>query len=195
MASSSKDLLDSFKPVFVFSNATVNNLNRLQTHADKKLQSEVVTTPNPIWPPYKLNLSQRKYREATLTPGNSIQSHINNVPLTQGPQCQIICDYSSVTKNITIHIRSRKSSRIPFFCHLCSYQTMRNVRLQAHLYTHTGETPFECPQCNFRTAYKESLPDHMLTHTAQERQFKCDKCTFSATISGNLTRHRRKQHK
>lgn len=57
------------------------------------------------------------------------------------------------------------------------------------------ENPLRCEICNYVFKRKSNLTKHILTRHTIEKPYQCDKCPYTASVSGYLKRHRRVHEK
>ncbi|XP_036341425.1 zinc finger protein 614-like isoform X2 [Rhagoletis pomonella] len=89
-----------------------------------------------------------------------LQTHENNrKPMFHCKQC----DKSFLNKSgLSIHELHHKGITIE--CNICQKRYVRQVDLEAHLRTHSGESPFVCRVCNKSFSQKRILNRHMQYH-------------------------------
>ncbi|KAG5673973.1 hypothetical protein PVAND_003969 [Polypedilum vanderplanki] len=120
-----------------------------------------------------------------------IQTHsIENVP------CDI-CD--SIFKNrVSLQNHKKKihnTRELNFKCTECDKRFHNRNHLERHMPTHTQEKKFKCTYENCEQAYKweKDLRNHMARHKG-EKNHKCIWCDRTFVDSGNMRKHKLKNH-
>ncbi|XP_053307746.1 zinc finger protein 574-like [Spea bombifrons] len=108
---------------------------------------------------------------------------------SQGFQCPLCSkEFSTRLKLVShkqvVHIMGRKHK-----CGVCGKHFKKQVHIQNHMRTHTGERPFQCTTCGRTFSAHANLTRHSLLHTG-EKPFRCEVCGRGFTQSSNLQQHR-----
>ncbi|XP_053948200.1 zinc finger protein 239-like [Anastrepha ludens] len=89
-----------------------------------------------------------------------IQTHEDNrKPIYQCTQCEKSFLHKS---GLTIHELHHKGATLE--CHICQKRYVRQIDLDTHLRTHSGESPFECHICDKSFIHKRILNRHLQYH-------------------------------
>ncbi|XP_077992277.1 uncharacterized protein LOC144446397 [Glandiceps talaboti] len=83
-----------------------------------------------------------------------------------------------------------------FQCSMCHFVASCHQAYTDHMNIHTGIKPYCCQYCPFSSAFRSSLLRHVKIHTnANEKPFRCARCSYESRYKWNVTVHMRKCHK
>lgn len=118
------------------------------------------------------------------------------------PNCKFSTLYSHcLTKhNSRIHHDDDHTTRRPFPCSYspaCPYRAKSVYALNSHLrgrHNPNRVKNFTCPMCPQKFLHESSVRVHVNAIHLNETNYACDKCNFITSKSGDLSRHRAREH-
>lgn len=130
---------------------------------------------------------------------SSLISH-TRYHLNERPFLCSTCGRRFILKNqlnvhlLRVHVPKNDPRHRRFACHLCSYKTGFQFKLEEHLKTHSDARNFSCIHCERLFKSTKSLRQHMYLHSAEKR-YKCKYCGLMFAQSAGKRSHERRHEK
>lgn len=106
------------------------------------------------------------------------------------------CQYRCAQKTaMTIHQLSHNPEKNTQFCHLCSFKTVNKYLFKAHVNKHKlDDKEYKCDRCTFICKDSKSFESHKQIHM-DNMMFKCSYCEFETHLQISLEAHIKSEHR
>ena len=99
-----------------------------------------------------------------------------------------VIPYSYKVCDSTEYAVSAHNNALPQECPICK-KRLKSRSLNSHMKTHTGERPYKCNMCTRSFSLSGNLKRHLRTHTG-EKPYKCDVCSRAFSQYDGLRQHK-----